>query len=184
MEKFKEIQSAKAAELAKEAEQQRKLKNLPATRPNLSAAGITNRRTNSFEEDLGRTNPFEEGDGGFSFTSDVGTNPFLEDIKAASAAATALSYGGNPFEQQSSSLGKFGIFVQKTPYCGSCVSVMAHRHSETGKELHHSKRRLNGASSSPYRLLKQKLFSMVAAMGAGVVRGRNCKKRAELRIAQ
>ncbi|KAJ7374091.1 hypothetical protein OS493_009422 [Desmophyllum pertusum] len=34
-----------------------------------------------------------------SFGSEDASNPFLDDIRAASAAASVLSYGGNPFEE-------------------------------------------------------------------------------------
>lgn len=101
IEKFGEIQTAKAAEKAKEAERQKKAQKLPsaqakAVAPRVSA--ITSNKMNSFEADLGHsTNPFDERD--FSFSSEDGTNPFLDDIRAASAAASALSYGGNPFEE-------------------------------------------------------------------------------------
>lgn len=92
MDKFFEIQTAKAAERAKELERQKKAQKLPSTKakPAPAVSRITANKMNSFEEDLGHsTNPFDE---------DI-NNPFLDDIRAASAAASALSFGGNPFEE-------------------------------------------------------------------------------------
>jgi len=100
VEKFQEIQTAKAAEQAKEAERQKKAQKLPSPQPKAAppVSAITANKMNSFEADLGHsTNPFDEPD--FSFSSEDGTNPFLDDIRAASAAASALSFGGNPFEE-------------------------------------------------------------------------------------
>lgn len=100
IEKFQEIQSAKAAEKAKEAERQKKAQKLPSPQPKAAppVSAITTNKMNSFEADLGHsTNPFDEND--FSFSSEDGANPFLDDIRAASAAASALSFGGNPFEE-------------------------------------------------------------------------------------
>lgn len=104
IEKFCEIQTAKAAERAKEAERQKKAQKLPS--PQAKAAppvsAITANKMNPFEADLGHsTNPFDED----------GTNPFLDDIRAASAAASALSFGGNPFEE-TTSIGEInGVFL-------------------------------------------------------------------------
>lgn len=92
MDKFLEIQTAKAAERAKELERQKKAQKLPTakTKPTPAVTRITTDKMNSFEEDLGHsTNPFDE---------EI-SNPFLDDIRAASAAASALSFGGNPFEE-------------------------------------------------------------------------------------
>jgi len=103
VEKFQEIQTAKATEQAKEAERQKKAQKLPSPQPKAAPAvsTITSNKMNSFEADLGHsTNPFDEPD--FSFSSEDGTNPFLDDIRAASAAASALSFGGNPFEETTS----------------------------------------------------------------------------------
>lgn len=100
IEKFQEIQSAKAAEKAKEAERQKKAQKLPSPQPKAATpvSAIKTNKMNSFEADLGHsTNPFDEND--FSFSSEDGANPFLDDIRAASAAASALSFGGNPFEE-------------------------------------------------------------------------------------
>lgn len=104
IEKFCEIQTAKAAERAKEAERQKKAQKLPS--PQAKAAppvsAITANKMNPFEADLGHsTNPFDED----------GSNPFLDDIRAASAAASALSFGGNPFEE-TTSIGEInGVFL-------------------------------------------------------------------------
>ena len=103
IEKFKEIQTAKAAEKAKEAERQKKAQKLPSPQPKAAPpmSAITANKMNSFEADLGHsTNPFDEQD--FSFSAEDETNPFLDDIRAASAAASALSFGGNPFEETTS----------------------------------------------------------------------------------
>lgn len=103
VEKFREIQTAKAAEKAKEAERQKKAQKLPSPQPKAAppVSTITSNKMNSFEADLGHsTNPFDEPD--FSFSSEDGANPFLDDIRAASAAASALSFGGNPFEENTS----------------------------------------------------------------------------------
>ena len=100
IEKFKEIQTAKAAEKAKEVERQKKAHKLPSPQPKAAppVSAITANKMDSFEADLGHsTNPFDEQD--FSFSADDETNPFLDDIRAASAAASALSFGGNPFEE-------------------------------------------------------------------------------------
>lgn len=105
-EKFFEIQTAKAAEKAKEAERHKKWQKLPSPQAKSTpfVSSITANKMNSFEQDLGHsTNPFDESD--FSFGSGDASNPFLDDIRAASAAASALSFGGNPFEE-SPSLGK------------------------------------------------------------------------------
>lgn len=100
-EKFVEMETAKAAEKAKEAERQKKSQKLPSSQLKSVPAvpSISANKLNSFEQDLGHsTNPFDESDQ-FSFGSEDATNPFLDDIRAASAAASALSYGGNPFEE-------------------------------------------------------------------------------------
>lgn len=100
IEKFWEIQTAQAAEKAKEAERQKKAQKLPSPKAKVapSVSAIKGNKMNSFEADLGHsTNPFDERD--FSFSSEDGTNPFLDDIRAASAAASALSFGGNPFDE-------------------------------------------------------------------------------------
>ena len=92
MDKFFEIQAAKAAEKAKELERQKKEQKLPSPKPKPSptVSKIMANKMNSFEEDLGHsTNPFDEDS----------SNPFLDDIRAASAAASVLSFGGNPFEE-------------------------------------------------------------------------------------
>ena len=84
---FKEMQAKKA----KEMERQMATQKLPSAKakPTLSAPRISTSKMNSFEEDLGHsTIPIDEEN----------TNPFLDDIRAASAAASALSFGGNPFE--------------------------------------------------------------------------------------
>ena len=93
--KFFEIQTAKAAERAKELERQKKAQKLPSTqaKPPPAVLSITANKMNSFEQDLGHSsNPFDEDS----------SNPFLEDIRAASAAASVLSFGGNPFEEPAS----------------------------------------------------------------------------------
>ena len=92
VEKFFEIQTAKAAEREKELERQKKGEKLPSTQAKPSPSffsSIKSNKMNSFEQDLGHsTNPFDEDS----------SNPFLDDIKAASVAASVLSFGGNPFE--------------------------------------------------------------------------------------
>ena len=100
-EKFVEMETAKALEKAKEAERQKKSQKLPSSQLKSVPAvpSISANKLNSFEQDLGHsTNPFDESDQ-FSFGSEDATNPFLDDIRAASAAASALSYGGNPFDE-------------------------------------------------------------------------------------
>lgn len=88
---FNEMQAIKAAEKAKELEQRKKTHKLPSTKTE-PRSRVSTSKMNSFEEDLGHsTNPFDEDN----------SNPFLEDIRAASAAASALSFGGNPFEDTS-----------------------------------------------------------------------------------
>lgn len=84
---FKEMQAKKAMEM----ERQMATQKLPSSKakPTHSAPRISTSKMNSFEEDLGHsTNLIDEEN----------TNPFLDDIRAASAAASALSFGGNPFE--------------------------------------------------------------------------------------
>ena len=118
IEKFREIQTAKAAEKAKEVERQKKAQKLPSTQPKATppVSAITANKMNSFEADLGHsTNPFDEND--FSFASEDGTNPFLDDIRAATAAASALSFGGNPFEETPSIGEKNGVILRLPTSC-------------------------------------------------------------------
>ena len=109
MDKFFEIQASKAAEKAKELERRRKAETLPSAKakPTPAVSRITTNKMNSFEEDLGHSTN--------SFDDDI-SNPFLDDIRAASAAASALSFGGNPFDETPS----FGecIFLYQS-YCQS-----------------------------------------------------------------
>ena len=96
MDKFFELQAAKAAERAKELERQKKEQKLPSpkAKPIPTVSKIMTNKMNSFEEDLGHS----------TFDEDS-SNPFLDDIRAASAAASVLSFGGNPFEE-TPSIGK------------------------------------------------------------------------------
>ena len=96
VEKFKEMQKTKAEKRIKESEKRQKTvkKEARVRPPPTSSLGST---TNAFEQDLGSANPFVER--GFSLGSDDGTNPFLDDIRAAASAASAVSGGLNPFEE-------------------------------------------------------------------------------------
>ncbi|XP_048582377.1 rabankyrin-5 isoform X2 [Nematostella vectensis] len=99
IEKFKDMQRANAAELArqhtKEKEKKNKKETLKQSKSKQAPAVNTPVvKTNPFEEDLG--SPFDESaDQSLSFGSDTG-NPFMDDIRAATGVAAG---GLNPFEE-------------------------------------------------------------------------------------
>ena len=95
---FQEVQRAKAEKRSQESEKRQRAgdRGSRSRPPPASALGSTSK---SFEEDLGSsTNPFE--DRSYSFSSNDASNPFLDDIRAAASAASAVSGGMNPFEEK------------------------------------------------------------------------------------